>query len=85
MKSCDSPDPTSIRGVYLKTFAQQSGVASTKLAHSLRIASTDYDVADQTISSGAPIMTEWVNNPNTGVTWVTAALAALEGGLKSAA
>lgn len=77
--------PASIRGVFLKSHATQSGGAPTKLAHSLRLGSTNYDGTPQTVVSGAPILTEWATNPNTGVAWTTAALAALEGGLLSAA
>ncbi len=78
--------PASVRGVFLKSQARQAGaVAPTQLSQSIRISATNYDGAAQAILPGVDNIHEWANNPNTAAPWLTAALAALEGGLLSAA
>ncbi len=74
-----------VRGVFLKSQVSQSGAAApTQLNQSIRISATNYDGAAQVIVPGVGNIHEWANNPNTAAPWLTAALAAFEGGLLSA-
>lgn len=77
--------PASVRGLFLKSQAVQSGVVSpTQLNQSIRIGGTNYDGAAQAILPGVATMHEWANDPATSAPWLTAAWAALEGGLLAA-
>lgn len=76
--------PSSIRGVFLRSHAGQAGGSPNQLNQSIRIGGTNYDGAALAISPGVPVMHEWANDPATSAPWLTAALAALEGGLLAA-
>lgn len=63
---------------------RKSGTPS-KLAYFLRLGSTDYDGADQTIGESTVWQKVWETNPATSVAWAGADLSGIQVGLKSAA
>lgn len=75
--------PAGIRGVYLKALAAQSGLPPSQIDQFVRIAATNYDGALQTPSPSVPIVREMTLNPDTGLPWAVAALAALEAGFRA--
>ena len=76
--------PSSIRGVFLKAKATAGGGSPSQLNQSIRIGGVNYDGVAATPVPGRSVVHEWANNPATSAPWVTAALAALEGGLLAA-
>lgn len=62
---------------------RKSGTPS-KLAHFLRLSSTDYDGTEQTIDDHAVWQHVWETNPATAVAWAGGDLSGIQVGLKSA-
>lgn len=75
--------PAGIRGVYLKALAAQSGLPPSQIDQFVRIAAINYDGALQTPSPSVPIVREMTLDPDTGLPWAVAALAALEAGFRA--
>ncbi|AMO44113.1 hypothetical protein vBRpoSV10_54 [Ruegeria phage vB_RpoS-V10] len=74
-----------VRAVVSKLFAQKGQTGPQHIVPFTRIGGVDYDLSAITPTPLAPIMGIWDNDPSTGVTWNTAALAAIEMGVKSEA
>lgn len=75
--------PAGIRAVILKALAAESGLAPQQIDQIFRIATTNYDGSLVTPVPGVPLYREAVNDPNTGLPWHPAALAALQVGFRS--
>lgn len=78
--------PAGIRSVLQTSYASLGGSAVPGgYEHFLRVGGTDYDGAKITPTPGEQGITEWTTNPDTGLSWDTADLAALIAGVEAVA
>lgn len=76
--------PTSIRAVVAKLLSDRGGAGPQSVTPFLRIGGTDYDAATVAADFRYQQLGVWDVNPATSAAWATAALAALESGVKAA-
>lgn len=75
---------TNVRGVFGKAIASRGDTGPANAVQFIRIGSTDYDGATQALAvDNTSLLQEWSVNPATSSPWDTAALAALELGIKA--
>jgi len=74
-----------VRAVVSKLFAQKGQTGPQSIVPFARIGGVDYDLPAQTPTNLTPIMGIWDNDPATGITWDTSALASIEMGVNSVA